>query len=121
MADFENQAGFSMEAMNGAIDSAVTSFQGTLDGQKADIESATDDAEAALEAFLQERLADWQEKHDWELDQAKWQRDSYWRYNLIKLLEAKNDAVMAAVNQARADFAASMAAEETESAEFRAA
>jgi hypothetical protein len=119
MADFENQAGFSMEAMNGAIDSAVTSFQGTLDGQKADIESATDDAEAALEAFLQERLADWQEKHDWELDQAKWQRDSYWRYNLIKLLEAKNDAVMAAVNQARADFAASMAAEEAESADFR--
>jgi hypothetical protein len=60
-------------------------------------------------------------KHDWELDQAKWQRDSYWRYHLIKLLEAKNDAVMAAVNQARADFAATMAAEEAESAEFRAA
>jgi hypothetical protein len=110
-----------MDAMNSAISAAVESFDGTLADQKADIEASTDAAEAALEAFLQERLADWKVKHDWELDQAKWQKDSYWRYNLIKLLEAKNDAVMAAVNQARADFAASMAAEETESAEFRAA
>ena len=59
-------------------------------------------------------------KHDWELDQAKWQKDSYWRYHLIKLLEQKQAAVTEAVNQARSDFAAAMAAEEDESAATRA-
>jgi hypothetical protein len=58
-------------------------------------------------------------KHDWELDQAKWQKDSYWRYHLIKLLEQKQAAVTEAVNQARSDFAAAMVAEEDESTATR--
>jgi hypothetical protein len=102
-----------------AIHDAELSFEETLAGAKADMEAATDAAEAALEAFIQERLADWQVKHDWELDQAKWQKDSYWRYHLIKLLEQKQAAVTEAVNQARSDFAAAMVAEEDESTATR--
>jgi formate dehydrogenase maturation protein FdhE len=106
--------------VNTAITDATDEFAGVLSQAEADMAAEIARAKAALETKLQERLDLWQEKHDWELDQAKWQRDSYWRYHLIKLLNAKDDAVKAAINMARSDFAGVMAEESDESLNVRA-
>ena len=118
---FEDEATRLTGEMADALSAALVSFEATLANAKSAIEAETDRAEAALEAYLQDRLVVWADKMAHEAKRAKAQKDSYYRYNLLRLLQAKDDAVNAAINQARSDFAAAMAAEEAESMETRAA
>jgi hypothetical protein len=55
-----------------------------------------------------------------ELKHAKWTKDSYYRYHLIRLIQAKDEAVVAALQTVRDDWAAHVAAEHEESAIHRA-
>jgi len=55
-----------------------------------------------------------------ELKHAKWTKDSYYRYHLIRLIQAKDEDVVAALQAVRDTWAAHVAAEQEESATFRA-
>ena len=54
-----------------------------------------------------------------ELKHAKWTKDSYYRYHLLRLIQAKDADVLAALQAVRDAWAANVAAEQTESATFR--
>ena len=107
------------QEMEEALAAAQASFELTLSGGKDAMAGETARATNALNAFIAERLAAWQEKYTYEEINAKWQEDSYYRYNLLRLLAAKQEAIEEAVAQAKADFAAAMAAERAESTAFR--
>ena len=105
--------------MEDSLAAALSSFEYKLQSAKAEMMSETARATEALNAFIAERLAVWQEKYTYEEINAKWQEDSYYRYNLLRLLAAKQDAIDQAVNQAKSAFAAAMSAEKVESTAFR--
>ena len=107
------------QEMEEALAAAQASFELTLSGGKDAMAGETARATNALNAFIAERLAAWQEKYTYEEINAKWQEDSYYRYNLLRLLAAKQQAIEEAVAQAKADFATAMAAERAESTAFR--
>ena len=67
------------------------------------------------------RLAAWQELHDQEAINAKWQEDSYYRLSLLRLLAEKQAAIDQAVAEAYAAFEADLAARKAEEADFNAA
>ena len=66
-------------------------------------------AKDALAAFIAERMAIWQSKYDAEEANAKWQQDSYYRFSLLRLLNAKQAAIDAAVQKTNEDFNAALA------------
>ena len=66
-------------------------------------------AKDALAAFIAERMAIWQSKYDAEEANAKWQQDSYYRFSLLRLLNAKQAAIDAAVQKTNEDFNAVLA------------
>ena len=77
------------QEMEGALTAAIASFEGTLaeckEAQSGNVSGATD----ALEEFIQGRLALWAGLASEEDKNAKWQEDSYYRYNLLRLLQEK--------------------------------
>jgi hypothetical protein len=95
---FNDESARLIGEMDSAILDGIDALNEALHQAQSDMEAAVDAAEAELELYLKGRLADWEEKYDWEKQQALWQRDSYWRYHLLKLAQAKDDAVRAAVN-----------------------
>ena len=74
--------------------------------------SAADAAAAreALQAFIDGRLAEWGALAAREENTAKWQEDSYYRFQLLRLLDAKQGAIDDAVAAAIRDFDNAMAA-----------
>jgi hypothetical protein len=106
--------------MEDAIADAIASFNGTLADAAAQFNQVTDDATAAHEADLQARLDWWNEQKAHELKHAKWTKDSYYRYQLMRLIAAKDSDVLAALQAARDAWADWVAAEQAESADFRA-
>jgi hypothetical protein len=93
----------------------MTQFTEFLADARAALESALTEATATLETRLEERLAWWNEQKDYQLKQASWTKDSYYRFHLIMLVQAKDEAVHAALEQVRSDFAVTVAAERSES------
>jgi len=85
--------------------------------QEASIAAATD----ALYAFIDARLAAWAAQHAQETANAQWQEDSYYRYNLLRLLQAKQQAIDDAVAAVKARWAAAMAEERAQGMAFRGA
>lgn len=107
--------------MEAAITAALADMEAVLAVAKQDMADEIARARAALYAFIDARLAEWGEKAHYEDINAKWQEDSYYRYNLLRLLAAKQAAVDAAVAAAKASFNAAMAEEAQEGADFRSA
>jgi hypothetical protein len=83
--------------------------------QEASIGAATD----ALYAFIDGRLAAWAAQHAQESANAQWQEDSYYRYNLLRLLQAKQQSIDDAVAAVKARWAAAMAEERAQGMAFR--
>jgi hypothetical protein len=104
-----------------AIDAAIDSFNNTLDAARQQFNDVIDAATAAHEADLATRLAWWNAQMEHELKHARWTKDSYYRYHLLRLIQAKDDDVHAALNAARAAWAAWVAGEQAESMAFRGA
>ena len=109
------------QEMEDAIAAAKASMEETLAGAKQDEADEIQRATDALFAFIEARLADWGDKADREELNAKWQEDSYYRYNLLRLLQEKKQAITAAVAEAKADWGALMTAEKAEGVAFRGA
>lgn len=105
--------------MSQAIDEAIASFEQTLADAKAAQMASGADATNALNDFIDARLAIWAEKANAESTNAKWQEDSYYRYSLIRLLQAKQTAIDEAVAAAKADFAAELGLLRGQGQEFR--
>jgi hypothetical protein len=107
--------------MNQAIADATAACEDILAAaraaQNASIAAATD----ALHAFIESRLAAWNAQSAQETANAKWQEDSYYRYSLLRLLRAKQDAIDAAVAECKQRWADNMAQERADGASFRAA
>ena len=120
-ADLDGEATRLESEMEDALAAAQASFELTLTGGKDALAGEGARATTALNAFIATRLALWQEKYTYEEINAKWQEDSYYRYNLLRLLAEKQEAIDGAVAQAKADFAAAVSAEKGESTAFRAA
>ena len=57
-----------------------------------------------IEALLKERLEQWNKKKESELQIARTFEDSYYRYRLVKLVQDKNKAVLAAMQSVRHDW-----------------
>ena len=85
--------------MEDRIAAALATFEAALQEAKDAMQAECERATAALNAFIAERLAVWEEKYTYEEINAKWQEDSYYRYNLLRLLKAKDEAIRAAVAQ----------------------
>ena len=107
--------------MNAAITQALADMETVLAVAKQNMADEIQRARSALYAFIDARLAEWGEKAHYEDINAKWQEDSYYRYNLLRLLNAKQAAVDAAVAAAKKSFNEAMAEENQEGVDFRAA
>jgi len=94
------------QEMSDAIADSIASFEATLAKGKADCDAARQAAQDCLYAFIDARLADWGAKADAERINAEWQEDSYYRYNLLRLLGEKQDAIDQAVADAQAAWTA---------------
>jgi hypothetical protein len=105
--------------MEAAIAAAIESFNNTLAEAAAEFTRVTDEATASLEAHLQERLDWWLTQMEHELKHAKWTKDSYYRYHLLRLIQAKDEDVRAALQEVREAWAEYVVAEQEESATFR--
>ena len=81
--------------------------------------AAIANATNALYAFIDDRLAAWGEQHRQEGLNAKWQEDSYYRYNLLRLLQYKQKAIDDAVALVKQQWQEAMAAERTTATDFR--
>jgi hypothetical protein len=108
------------DEMEDAIAAALESWANTLATERAALRAETQRATADFHAFIDGRLADWGAQHALELQNAQWQEDSYYRYHLIVLLQKKQEAIDAAVAEAKAGFAAWMAQELADGVAFRA-
>ena len=97
-----------------AVEEAITNT--TLEIETIFVSGSEDcaaDAAAARQAlldFIDGRREIWAELSRREEATAKWQEDSYYRFNLLRLLDAKQDAVDAGIAEALEDFDAAMAA-----------
>jgi hypothetical protein len=107
------------DEMEDAIAAALQSWAQTLATERAALIAETQRATADFHAFIDGRLADWGAQYAQELQNAKWQEDSYYRYHLIVLLQKKQESIDAAVAEAKAGFAAWMAQELVDGVAFR--
>ena len=114
----QEQEGIALEA---AIAQAQAEFEAGIAQGDADCEAAANAARAGLKAFIDARLAAWQELYDQEAINAKWQEDSYYRLSLLRLLGEKQAAIDQAVAETYAAFEADLAARKQEEADFNAA
>lgn len=118
-AEFDAEVARITAEMEDALAGAQAAFDAALGGSGlADAAAAATDA---LNAFIDERLAVWAEKYAQEEANAKWQEDSYYRYNLLRLLAGKQTAIDEAVAAAKADFAAALQAQRDAAAAGRGA
>ena len=71
-----------------------------------------------LDVFLQDHQDRWTKHRAYKLKEARWTKDSYYRYHLLRLVIAKDEAVEAAFQTVRGDWAAFVTQKETESVDF---
>ena len=90
--------------MEDAIEKAEAAMELALLKAKNDLNKELTRAKDAFYAFIDDRLGHWAEKYEYETINAKWQEDSYYRYNLLKLLQAKQKAIDEAVAEAKIAF-----------------
>ena len=107
--------------MDQAITDALAACEQILAGARAEQEASIAAATDALYAFIDARLAAWAAQHAQETANAQWQEDSYYRYNLLRLLQAKQQAIDEAVAAVKARWAAAMAEERAQGMAFRGA
>ena len=105
--------------MKEAVDQALVACEQILAAARAAQNESISNATEALYAFIDGRLAAWAAQHAQELANAQWQEDSYYRYNLIRLLQAKQQAIDDAVAAVKARWAAAMAEERAQGMDFR--
>jgi len=105
--------------MDAAITAAIASFEVSVQAGRDEMNAAIQAATDALYAFIDGRLAVWGEKAHYEEKNAKGQEDSYYRYNLLRLLQHKQAAVDQAVADAKAAWTAAMTQEKAEAQTFR--
>ena len=103
-----------------AIAQASAEFEAGIAQGDLDCEAAEAAARAGLKAFIDARLAAWQELYDQEEINAKWQEDSYYRLSLLRLLNEKQAAIDKAVAETYAAFDADLAARKSAQADFNA-
>ena len=85
-------------------------MESAFSGASADCAAEAAAAREALRSFIDGRLAEWGDLYAREERTAKWQEDSYYRFQLLRLLDAKQDAIDGAVAAALADFDTAAAA-----------
>jgi hypothetical protein len=107
--------------MNQAITDRLADCEQILADARASQEESIQTATDALYAFIQGRCDAWAAQAGQERNNAEWQEDSYYRYNLIRLLQAKQDAIDAAKAVVKAEWAASMQSEREDGMAFRSA
>jgi hypothetical protein len=105
--------------MNAAIADALSACEEILQGARQAQESSIADSTDDLNAFIDARLAAWGLQAASERRNAEWQEDSYYRYNLIRLLQAKQQAIDDAVAATKAAWAESMQGERSDGMDFR--
>jgi DNA-binding ferritin-like protein (Dps family) len=59
---------------------------------KGDVEDMVDDATAAINEIIDDARAKWEDRYRYELLNAKFQQDSYYRFHLMLLVGQKNKA-----------------------------
>ena len=106
--------------MEAAFVDAYVSWEDTLATEKANLAAETARASAEFMAFIDGRLASWATIAKDEKLNAKWQEDSYYRYNLLRLLQEKQASIDQAVADAIAEFSAAMGQELVDGNTFRA-
>ena len=109
--------GVSLEA---AITQATAEMEAAIAQGDADFDAISASVRAQLEAFINGRLAAWQELYDQEAINAKWQEDSYYRLSLLRLLAEKQAAIDAEVARTYAAFDADRAAKKAAQNAFNA-
>ena len=82
--------------MEDAYASSQAYFEETLTDARQAFKDLTDAATGAIENFQAARLAEWNQKKEAELVRARRTKDSYYRYHLLKLVTAKDQAVLGA-------------------------
>ena len=107
--------------MEQAIVDALAACEQILADARASQEGSIAAATDALYAFIDARLAAWAAQSAQETANAQWQEDSYYRYNLLRLLQAKQQAIDEAVAAVKARWAAAMAEERAQGMAFRGA
>ena len=81
-------------ALTQAIDDAIQLFELTLNQSTDTLDGALDQAHEEIETFLDQRLDWWNKQREHEIVHAKYTNpDSYYIYNLLRLIQAKDDAV----------------------------
>ena len=91
------------------IKESTAALEAAIEAGNGDCEADQKAASDALEAFIAERMAVWMSKATDEEANAKWQQDSYYRFSLLRLLNAKQAAIDAAVKKTNEDFKAALA------------
>ena len=102
----ESQRVVTEQAITTITQNLESSFSGASSTSAADAAAARE----ALQAFIDGRLAEWGALAAREENTAKWQEDSYYRFQLLRLLDAKQGAIDDAVAAAIRDFDNAMAA-----------
>jgi hypothetical protein len=118
-ANFEDAITEARADMTAAISQALEQFTNFLADAKTAFDGVLAEATGRLEALLAERLAGWNAQKDHELKHAKWTKDSYYRYHLLKLVQAKDEAVHQALEAVRTEWTAHVGDEQVEAEAFR--
>ena len=71
--------------MEAAITAAVDEFEAKLAAARDAFTAATDGATAQLGNWLDSRRAWWDDHRAQEVERAKWTKDSFYRYHLLRL------------------------------------
>jgi hypothetical protein len=80
-----------------AIAGAEVDFEEEMKDNKEMVEGAAVDASGAVDELIAEARAKWELRHRYELLNAKFQQDSYYRFHLMKLVQLKDKAVQEAL------------------------
>ena len=108
-----------MEVLTQEMEDEMRTLDLELDVAKKDMEDEIQRATDEFNKVIQDRIAHWDSKAEYELINAKWQEDSYYRYGLIKLLHAKQASIDAAIADAQTSFKSAMSKIKADAAEFR--
>ena len=100
--------------MDQAIADAIYECEQILSRARDSQEGSIADSTSDLYDFIDARLAAWGAQANQERNNAEWQEDSYYRYNLIRLLQAKQQAIDDAVAEVKARWGEAMSGERAE-------
>ena len=104
-----------------AISDAIDACEQILADAKQSQEDSIAESTKALYDFIQGRCDAWDVLAAKERNNAEWQEDSYYRYNLIRLLHAKQAAIDADKARVKAEWDESMKSERADGMAFRSA